>query len=43
MLFEHAALQEDDGLLAIERADLARVEVGDAKHLRRGGRGREQE
>ena len=43
MLLEHAALQEDHGLVTIEGADLARVEIPDVNHLRRGDAGSEQE
>ena len=38
MLFEHAALKEYDGPLAIEGPYLPRVQIGDANHLRRGAK-----
>ena len=36
MLLEHAALEEDHGLVAIEGANLARIQIPDPDHLRRG-------
>ena len=38
MLLEHAALEEDHRPVAIEGANLARIQIPDPDHLRRGGR-----
>ena len=35
MLLEHAALEKDHGLVTVEGANLARIEIPDPDHFRR--------